>query len=54
MTSDSPFITDIVRNALKTRTVRIPEKLAIFGASVTYLEEIQKNILGGCECRGIT
>lgn len=38
LSSDAPFRTDIVRKALKTRTVLIPEKLAIFGESVTYLE----------------
>ena len=36
---DSPFRTDIVRNALKTRTVLIPEKFATFGENVTYLEK---------------
>ena len=40
--NSSPFITDIVRKARRTRTVLIPEKFAIFGARVTYLREQQK------------
>lgn len=36
-----PFRNDIVRKALKTRTDLIPEKFAIFGESVTYLERNQ-------------
>ena len=39
--SDVPFRKDIVRKALKTRTDLIPEKFAIFGESVTYLERNQ-------------
>ena len=41
--TDLPFITDIVRKARKTRTVRMPEKLAIFGARVTYLRDKTRN-----------
>ena len=40
---DSPFRTDIVRNALKTRTVLIPEKFATFGENVTYLDKKNLN-----------
>ena len=41
LSSDVPFRKDIVRKALKTRTDLIPEKFAIFGESVTYLEKNQ-------------